>query len=72
LIPDYICKISGKISRLNPNKLNMKNKILHFALLTLTVLTLASCAGSRGGYGRKGYGCPSTATVQNPSVDNKI
>jgi hypothetical protein len=36
----------------------MKNKILSLTLLTLIVLTLASCTTSR--HGRKGYGCPST------------
>ena len=52
----------------------MKNKFFYLTLITVTVLTLASCAGSRSGYGnpRKGYGCPATATSQNLSVDNKI
>jgi hypothetical protein len=38
----------------------MKNKLLSLTLLTIMILGVSSCATSRG-YGRKGYGCPSTA-----------
>ncbi|MES2880772.1 MAG: hypothetical protein V4676_01395 [Bacteroidota bacterium] len=52
----------------------MKNKFLFFTILALSLLSLASCAGSRGyGNHRKGYGCPSTAIKQNLAVsENKI
>jgi hypothetical protein len=42
----------------------MKNKVFSFTLLTIMVLSMASCASSRtSGYrgSKKGYGCPSTA-----------
>lgn len=44
----------------------MKNKFFYLTLITMSILMLTSCAGSRGGYGghRKGYGCPATATIQ--------
>jgi hypothetical protein len=47
---------------------NMKNKFLSIILLTTTIICLASCAGSRAGYGnhRKGYGCPATVTTHTP------
>jgi hypothetical protein len=48
----------------------MKNKTFYSTLLILTSLFLASCAGSRSGYGnhRKGYGCPATATIKTTSA----
>jgi hypothetical protein len=49
----------------------MKNKTFYLTLLMLTSLIFVSCAGSRGA--RKGYGCPSTAQLQTPTVEkNKI
>ena len=54
----------------------MKNKFLSLTLLMLTLLTLASCAGSRSGYGggthRKGYGCPATASNGMTVEQSKI
>ncbi len=50
----------------------MKNKFFSLTLLMLTLLTLASCAGSRSGYGgshRKGYGCPATASSNGTTVE---
>jgi hypothetical protein len=47
----------------------MKNKIICLALTLITVLSLASCAGSRNGYQRKGYGCPTTASIQTPFIE---
>jgi hypothetical protein len=39
----------------------MNNKSYCLTLLIIIALVFASCAGSRGNYQRKGYGCPSTA-----------
>ena len=49
----------------------MKNKTFLLSLLLLSGLIFTSCAGSRTGYGnqRKGYGCPATVTIDNPSVE---
>jgi hypothetical protein len=69
---DYICKISGKISRFNPNTFIMKNKSLFLTLLMLTGLLVASCGSSRTGYRgtqRKGYGCPANASIPGPFIE---
>ena len=42
----------------------MKNKSFYLTLLLVSALIFTSCAGSRSGYGRKGYGCPNTASAQ--------
>jgi hypothetical protein len=47
----------------------MKNKIFSLTLLTVIVLSLASCSTSRHGSGRKGYGCPSTASINGIVVE---
>ncbi|HEY0355045.1 MAG TPA: hypothetical protein VGC29_02505 [Flavisolibacter sp.] len=47
----------------------MKNKTFLSTLLIITALIFASCAGSRQGTGRKGYGCPSTVSIQHPSIE---
>jgi len=70
---NYICKISGKLSRFNPNKFVMKNKTLFLTLLIMTGLLVASCGSSRTGYRgtqRKGYGCPANASIHNPLIEN--
>jgi len=51
----------------------MKNKSFYLTLLLLSALVFTSCAGSRSGYGRKGYGCPQTAfakplPAEKPSI----
>jgi hypothetical protein len=55
----------------------MKNKTFLLTLLILSSLVFTSCAGNRTGYTnpthRKGYGCPASASISNPSVEkNKV
>jgi hypothetical protein len=51
----------------------MKNKSYLTLLMIIAMVAFASCSGSRGGYGRKGYGCPATASISQPLIEiNKI
>ena len=51
----------------------MRNKSNLTLLMIIIAVVFASCAGSRGGTGRKGYGCPSTASISQPlTVTNQI